>query len=235
MSKLLISKKGVMKKSVLFAGLLAILTTVAFFALGMGEHEFGNSKTDDFIQRLPMVLLGMMGILCILMACATAKTRVSVYDDHIEGSGVDKTGLAAHQFHFEKSMKYTVQRNRVSLVVSCGGETFRIFLSSADAQAVFRCVTTGAGSYSEARPQAATQSAPKTTTQSAPKAETKPGSRPTFKYVPTSAAQPKPQPAVADKVMGTCPQCKAQLRVPAGKGRIRVNCPKCGHSFQMET
>jgi len=28
-----------------------------------------------------------------------------------------------------------------------------------------------------------------------------------------------------------CPQCKATVRVPRGKGKIRITCPKCRHQF----
>lgn len=28
-----------------------------------------------------------------------------------------------------------------------------------------------------------------------------------------------------------CPHCKQELRVPRGRGRISINCPKCGTSF----
>ena len=28
-----------------------------------------------------------------------------------------------------------------------------------------------------------------------------------------------------------CPQCGQQLRVPRGRGKISITCPKCGHQF----
>ena len=28
-----------------------------------------------------------------------------------------------------------------------------------------------------------------------------------------------------------CPQCRATVRVPRGKGKIRITCPKCKHQF----
>ncbi len=32
-----------------------------------------------------------------------------------------------------------------------------------------------------------------------------------------------------------CPDCKQQLRVPKGKGRISIRCPKCHTSFEKKT
>ena len=32
-----------------------------------------------------------------------------------------------------------------------------------------------------------------------------------------------------------CPSCKAMLRVPRGKGKIRVTCRKCGNAFEKRT
>ena len=32
-----------------------------------------------------------------------------------------------------------------------------------------------------------------------------------------------------------CPSCKQQLRVPKGKGRINIRCPKCQMSFEKRT
>ena len=32
----------------------------------------------------------------------------------------------------------------------------------------------------------------------------------------------------------SCPSCSARLRVPKGKGKIKVNCPKCKTSFNWE-
>jgi len=32
-----------------------------------------------------------------------------------------------------------------------------------------------------------------------------------------------------------CPNCKATLRLPKGKGRINITCPKCKTKFEKET
>lgn len=32
-----------------------------------------------------------------------------------------------------------------------------------------------------------------------------------------------------------CKQCKQEVRVPAGKGKIRITCPKCGVKFEKKT
>ena len=32
-----------------------------------------------------------------------------------------------------------------------------------------------------------------------------------------------------------CPECKTECRVPKGKGKIRITCPKCGHQFIKRT
>jgi len=38
-----------------------------------------------------------------------------------------------------------------------------------------------------------------------------------------------------DFVFFKCPSCKAMLRVPRGKGKIRVTCRKCGTAFERKT
>ena len=32
-----------------------------------------------------------------------------------------------------------------------------------------------------------------------------------------------------------CPSCRSMLRVPRGKGKIRVTCRKCGNAFERKT
>ena len=38
-----------------------------------------------------------------------------------------------------------------------------------------------------------------------------------------------------DYVFFHCPSCRALLRVPRGKGKIRVTCRKCGSAFERRT
>jgi len=33
----------------------------------------------------------------------------------------------------------------------------------------------------------------------------------------------------------TCPSCKETLRLPKGKGKIQITCPKCGERFVKKT
>lgn len=33
----------------------------------------------------------------------------------------------------------------------------------------------------------------------------------------------------------TCPQCRQKLRVPRGKGKLRVTCTKCGYKFNAKS
>lgn len=33
----------------------------------------------------------------------------------------------------------------------------------------------------------------------------------------------------------SCPSCKSKLRVPKGKGKIKITCPKCEFKYNMET
>lgn len=38
-----------------------------------------------------------------------------------------------------------------------------------------------------------------------------------------------------DYLVISCPECKARMRVPKGKGKIKITCSKCNHVFQTNT
>ena len=264
MSKMLISKKGRTSMPLLIAGLLFLVVAVGWLASGEGGHKFGNSEMDDFLLNLPPFLMMIGGLLAIMGAACSAKTCIRVYDDHIEGVGIGKGAMKPHNFYFTKDMRYTVQQSGTTVKVTCGGETYSVSLSAADAQEVYRCVHSGeassASSYnpssstmlkSNPSPKPAPQAAakPNPAPRPAPQAAAKPNPAPQAAAKPNPAPQaaPKPNPAPrpapqtaqqpkpADVKIDTCPRCRAKIRVPAGKGWIRVTCPQCGASFQMES
>ena len=61
-----------------------------------------------------------------------------------------------------------------------------------------------------------------------------------YEYEDQQAPEPEPEPqsepaAAPEKVTVTCDSCGQHLRVPAGKGNIKVRCPKCQNVFQLFT
>lgn len=47
----------------------------------------------------------------------------------------------------------------------------------------------------------------------------------------TNALRPRPGEIYNGKIILVCPRCRGGLQVPAGKGRIRIQCPHCGERF----
>ena len=41
--------------------------------------------------------------------------------------------------------------------------------------------------------------------------------------------------AKSTHVFPKCPACKTRVRVPKGKGKIRITCPYCGNKFEKKT
>lgn len=51
----------------------------------------------------------------------------------------------------------------------------------------------------------------------------------------THFTTPKPKRDTKNYKYLKCPKCKAQLRVPRGKGKINVTCPKCAEKFKSKS
>lgn len=51
----------------------------------------------------------------------------------------------------------------------------------------------------------------------------------------TQFTSPKPKRDTKNYKYLKCPNCKAQLRVPKGKGKINVTCPKCREKFKSKS
>lgn len=61
-------------------------------------------------------------------------------------------------------------------------------------------------------------------------------------YYDTSTARPRPRSvSLKDRMKDKehryfrCPSCRQTVRVPRGKGVIRITCPKCGERFEHKT
>ena len=55
------------------------------------------------------------------------------------------------------------------------------------------------------------------------------------KFRSSSAARKERFSQAKDFRFFTCPSCKAKLRVPRGKGKIKITCSKCGQRFDGRT
>lgn len=56
-----------------------------------------------------------------------------------------------------------------------------------------------------------------------------------FLYVRSKAEKRKAKKADITHKYFKCKQCKQEVRVPSGKGKIRITCPKCGTKFEKKT
>jgi len=216
MSRLLISKKGVSSKLLILFGLFFIVITVLSFAMGSTERHFADSDFDAMVKIAAPILTGISGILCIARSSAQGKTYINVYDDHVEGVGLSKAILTQHNFHFNKTMNYTVQISGSQVKVSCGAEAYQIFLTAADAQQVYQCI------YGNGAVNYATTNA--TNTNTAHQQNT----------AHNSTSNPKPN---TGSVVAVCPHCGTKCRVPSGRGLIRITCPnaKCKVPFTFDS
>lgn len=46
---------------------------------------------------------------------------------------------------------------------------------------------------------------------------------------------PKRIEALLDYTVVPCPSCSRRARVPKGKGKVRITCKQCGHTYDIET
>lgn len=214
------SKKGVTSKFLLVFGIFCIIFCIYSFTSGMTERGFLDSDIEAFIKVLAPILTGMAGGICILTAICYGKTSISVYDDHIEGTGVGKFALAPHSFYFSKDMNYTVQKSNVKLNISCGGESYAVMLTAADAQEVYNCIYGNNSSQNYA-----TQNQQNKTTYTS-NANSTPRSNTAHKSTSTSQT-----------TIAICPHCGTKCRVPSGRGLIRITCPnaKCKVPFTFNS
>lgn len=205
----------------LIAGAIAVILGIVFLNNGDFEgHKRGNSNADDAIMNFLPALFVLMGILCFVQSSIISKSYINVYDDHIEGAALSAGGFTVKKFHFTKDMRYTVQQDGAAVKVSCGGKVYRIKLTAADAGEVYHCAVNSMAS-------SAVSPAQKTAYSSVQNTATRPVNR-----VTTPVTN---QTAPAQNILIRCPSCDAPMKIPAGKGTIRLTCPKCKKIFQAKS
>ena len=150
MNRLIISKKGnapgVAKFMILLliaVGLLAVLTNT-----GM---PFNPSDTEEMMYYASTVGLP---ILCLMVSafmfgcvCRYGKTYIEVYDDRIEGIGVNndgffgKLGNTASSFCYTSADKYTVTLDGSFVCIDCNGAKLYLHFPEQDAKEVYDVLT----------------------------------------------------------------------------------------------
>jgi len=243
MSRLLVSKKGVMPKAIVVCGVLFLALCVLFFAFGLTEPDWRDSDFDKFSKVAAPILMLFAGLLMLATGFNMSKSWISVYDDHVEGVGYNpKNAMGRQSFYFEKSRGYSIQKMKNGVTVTCGGASFGISLAPADADLVYRAMYGNNGTYRSS--YEANNAAPKR--EPYKRAEVK--SEPIKKTIPRQETVKKP-PKKEDIPVAEyaayepeeeytnafCTECGTKCRVPKGKGSIRITCPSCGNKFPFNT
>ncbi len=210
MGNLICTKKG--KASVI---LLVISGLFLFMALFFFINTIDILGRDDGLELVlsvitPMLCLGA-GVMCLLQYLSENKSYISIYNDSIEGIGVN--GISKSESFRYRNGEYTVTQQDSIVNINTAGKKLRLRFSKEEAAQVYQLLT-NRHSHSSANPYSQPKANP-TNQANAPKA---------------AANQGNP-----GKVIRPCPNCGAKCLVPAGKGHVKITCPKCQHQFNEVT
>lgn len=224
MGKLLLEKKGHLNVVQLALGIAgSVLWLWLIQSTDMMRTRYGDGDFEKFMRFFGPVAALTLCLMPIFIAFLGARTKISIYSDHIEGAGLAQN-LRLQSFYYPVGMQYTVQQERRGVVVSCNGTSHTVILTPGDAQEVYHCATGFGGTQN-----------------------------PVFKQTPPSkSAGSQPNPGAYQQNTGNhaggagnpkgttiayCPRCGAKCRVPAGVGKIRITCPNpnCQSPFLFDT
>ncbi len=216
MANLIISKKG---KALIFFLVITVFCLVAgIWFLANPADDFG---TDDEFETVinvvtPMCLFGAAALFGVAFY-ATTKSHIYIYDDHIEGTAL--LNSRPSQFNLKKG-EYTINKENNRICINSMTDKFQIWFDAADANEIYQILTNGRSTKAQYDSKATQNAAYRS-------AQTNNYQKPPVQ----SAAYQK----VNSKRLFSCTACKTMCSVPAGRGHIRITCPKCGNKFDVNS
>lgn len=224
-----ISKKGKASVGTVVSGVLCLVLTVLLIAINAESRHRGESDVEELIMTILPSLFAVCGLWSTFVGLRYGKTEIHLYDDHVEGVGLAKNATE-HRFHFSRQT-CNLQVSRSMIVVTNGPEQYKINLGAAEAQEVYHRFYGGQqpnGYPNNGYPnnyQNGYQNNYQNNNQNGYS-----GSNPNS--APNGAWSAAPQ---EESCFAFCTSCGQKVRVPRGRGHIRITCPHCRNCFDFDT
>ena len=149
MNNLIISKKCKFPGIAVFFILLFVAIGAMTLLTNTGK-PFNASDTEEMMYYLSTVGLPILCLLvsALMLGCIArySKSYIEVYDDHIEGIGVNhgffgKLGNTASSFNYNNSDGYTATLDGNSICIDCNGAKIHLNFDAQDAKEVYDVLT----------------------------------------------------------------------------------------------
>lgn len=149
MNHLIVSKKCKVPGAAVFFILLFVAVGAMALLTNTGK-PFAASDTEEAMYYLSTVALPILSVLvaAVMVGCASrySKAYIEIYDDHIEGIGVNhgffgKLGNTSSAFCYTSSDGYTATLDGSSICIDCNGAKHHLNFEANDAQEVYDILT----------------------------------------------------------------------------------------------